>query len=184
MFSHYRFSWAHPSWNDLLVTYVTSDELLSPNSVWTSSDQSNTISFGSVTLSSPLSMTFPHPWVPPHMTGLATPSNSFSLWIPCTAGYVLSGHQCIFRWYGLIHLHFPLAIWVAMASSPGSPSRLPSTAVRINHERLPRHCVDHAISLMTSRGQRHILNIASSFSCSHIVLSKFSITSRKIFWSL
>jgi hypothetical protein len=43
--------------------------------------------------------------------------------------------------------------------------RLSPSAVRMNHERLPRHCVYPATSPMTSRGQiRHILNIASSFS--------------------
>jgi hypothetical protein len=50
------------------------------------------------------------------------------------------------------------------------------TAIQMNHERLPRHCIYRAIFLMTSRGQiRHILNTASSFS------AKFSITSREIF---
>jgi hypothetical protein len=47
----------------------------------------------------------------------------------------------------------------------GIPHRLPPTAVRMNHERLPRHCVHRATSSMTSRDQTwHILNIASSFS--------------------
>jgi hypothetical protein len=39
--------------------------------------------------------------------------------------------------------------------------RLPPTAVRMNHERLPRHCIYRATSSMTSRDQIwHILNIA------------------------
>jgi hypothetical protein len=43
--------------------------------------------------------------------------------------------------------------------------RLPPTAVRMNHERLPRHGLYLATSSMTSWGQIwHILNITSSFS--------------------
>jgi hypothetical protein len=58
--------------------------------------------------------------------------------------------------------------------------RLPPTAVRMNHERLPRHCVYRAMSSMTSRYQIwHILNIAASFSATLVV--KSSITSREIF---
>jgi hypothetical protein len=42
--------------------------------------------------------------------------------------------------------------------------RLPPIAVRMNHERLPRHCVHHVTSSMTSQGQIwHILNIATLF---------------------
>jgi hypothetical protein len=53
------------------------------------------------------------------------------------------------------------ARWSVTASKP----RLPPTTVRMNHERLPRHCVYRATSSMTSRNQIwHILNIASSFS--------------------
>jgi hypothetical protein len=60
--------------------------------------------------------------------------------------------------------------------------RLPPTAVRMTHERLPRHCVYRATSSMTSRGQIwHILNMASDIILKHIVLAKFSITSREIF---
>jgi hypothetical protein len=55
--------------------------------------------------------------------------------------------------------------WVTASKQLDLPSRLPSTAVRMNHERLLQHCVYCAISSMTSRGQIwHILNTASSFS--------------------
>jgi hypothetical protein len=60
--------------------------------------------------------------------------------------------------------------------------RLPPTAVRMNHERLPRH------GLYIHRQLRHEAKYCiywiNLIILSHIVLAKFSITSREIFWSL
>jgi hypothetical protein len=61
----------------------------------------------------------------------------------------------------LMLLHFFVDVHKTGLAYP----RLPPTAVRMNHERLPRHCVYRGTSSMTSQSQIwHILNIASSFS--------------------
>jgi hypothetical protein len=81
----------------------------------------------------------------------------------------------LISWWHCSHILSPV---------PGLPQlgwqRLPPTAVRMNHERLPRHCFYRATSSMTSREQ--IWHTDGLIILSRIVLAKFSITSREIFW--
>jgi hypothetical protein len=92
-------------------------------------------------------------------------------WLPRAVDFKVSCSQIPRRAFAGIQTHDPLVAsptswrteWRNIPDRPGC--RLPPTAVRMNHERLPRHCVHRATSSMTSGGQIwHILNIASSFS--------------------
>jgi hypothetical protein len=67
---------------------------------------------------------------------------------------------------------YQMEIYISLASH-----RLPSTAVRMNHERLPLTCyiVDDVMRPNMAYTEYNLIIL------SHIVLAKYSITSREIF---